>query len=689
MSFSAREIRILKLLMEGHLSEQQIADQLHLSKRTIQRTLSDLRYFLQQENIRIESTKDHRITLKGSKDALTRLQSEIEDLSPADLTNIPTRRKMLLFELLKERKPKKLYNYAGRMDVSESTINSDLEAIIPWLNAHHLSLEKRPGFGVIVNGSESSYRSALKSLISENADLVSMIPLIDLADGEFIQRFQSADTMGLINEDILARVASTLASIHSDRLVEMPGAAYSGLVLHIAIAIQRIQAGSYASLNEKVEGLDDDEEMRLAKEIVSRLSKEFEITIPAEEISYIQIHLAGSKASSASLQPAFEESEILELVEQMIKAFDQDLWPRLRNDEALVNGLIVHVMPVLYRIKNGLTIYNPLLEGIQKAYPDIFEKCRKVSKVIEKQTGCVVNDSETGYLATHFGTALERQEEQSRFTRTVKIGVVCASGLGVSRQMQSRLEKRFGSQVRFYSFGKRDLSSSRAYEMDFFVTNIHFENMNIQTVMVNPLIGEDDLVHIQNKIDEFKHQRKPTVENDFMLELDQIGQLSNVIKQALKNFRLIALKEDITFEDLLKTLSVDVSEAENKAIGLENDLWLREKAGSQVMEQYGLILLHAITSSVEQPSVYTFHPVDGGVFTDPYLKQTAYGLMILIPSEDYNTELYTRLFGSISAAVIEDPEFDSIMRSGQEEKIRAKLASILKTRFARYLQKLS
>ena len=77
---------------------------------------------------------------------------------------------VLLFELLRDRTPRKLYYYSRLLDVSEATIGSDMEALAPWLKQNHLSINKRQGYGVILNGTEGNYREAMRRFIHENMD---------------------------------------------------------------------------------------------------------------------------------------------------------------------------------------------------------------------------------------------------------------------------------------------------------------------------------------------------------------------------------------------------------------------------------------------------------------------------------------------------------------------------------------
>lgn len=50
-----------------------------------------------------------------------------------DFTDKQNRRRYLLFEILRDRTPKKLFYYSQLLGVSEATAASDMEALAPWL----------------------------------------------------------------------------------------------------------------------------------------------------------------------------------------------------------------------------------------------------------------------------------------------------------------------------------------------------------------------------------------------------------------------------------------------------------------------------------------------------------------------------------------------------------------------------
>ena len=107
-----------------------------------------------------DAQKGAGLLLAGTPQARQRLADDLNASGRSDWSDKRERRRYLLFELLRDRTPKKLYHYSRLLGVSESTAASDLEALGPWLRKNNLSILKKPGFGVVLNGTEQNYREA-------------------------------------------------------------------------------------------------------------------------------------------------------------------------------------------------------------------------------------------------------------------------------------------------------------------------------------------------------------------------------------------------------------------------------------------------------------------------------------------------------------------------------------------------
>ena len=139
-----------------------------------------------------------------------------------------------------------------------------------------------------------------------------------------------------------------------------------------------------------------------------------------------------------------------------------------KQDEEFIQGLLAHLQPTFIRILHDMQITNPVLEEIKRDYPDIFRRCVQVAQVLEQWIKKPVPEAETGFLTVHFGAAMVRMEGKKEDIRPVRMGVVCSSGIGISRLMSSKLEKAFKERVSITTYGKKDITPYIAGKLDFF-----------------------------------------------------------------------------------------------------------------------------------------------------------------------------------------------------------------------------
>ena len=255
--------------------------------------------------------KGKGIVLSGEQQNIEELRSRLRDDSVEE-AGIDERRRHLLFELLRDREPRKLYYYSQMLGVSETTVAGDMEALGDWFARNHLEVIRRPGYGVILSGSEGDYREAMRRFIHENrsrrggkgsnssalgsAGSSARKRHTEEAVTDILLNISGSGIYSLLNNDILARVYDVLVGMDDPGLRQLADNALTGLAIHIAIAIDRVQQGAVVNAGEKVlEDLTSWDGYDLASRILRKMEEEFEITIPGVEISYILLHLRGSK----------------------------------------------------------------------------------------------------------------------------------------------------------------------------------------------------------------------------------------------------------------------------------------------------------------------------------------------------------------------------------------------------------
>ena len=697
MEFTPRTKQILNIMLKENqrMSVQSLAEQVGVSKRTVQRELEYMGSSLKPYEITFMSKTGVGIWLEGSREEKERLLSDISSGDSYDMSNREDRRKRLILEILKDKGLKKLFYYSSKFKVSEATVSGDLEAIEEWLNRYGLSVVRKPGSGIAVEGSEGSYRKAIRAFINENIDTKVLHEAYESEEEHsgVCDGLQQSNIGQILNDDILKRVVNCILGMNDARVMTLTENSYIGLVIHISIAINRILKNE---IMEPGSGWDEemprDEDYILAERIVLELEEEFEIEIPPVEISYICLHIKGAKHEkiqwNGQKTVEIENRELQQLVNEMIDTFDSKNGFLLKQDEEFIQGLLAHLQPTFIRILHGMQISNPILEDIKRDYHDIFMKCTDVAEVLGKWIGKKVPEAEIGFLTVHFGAAMVRLEGKSENIRQVHMGVVCSSGIGISRLMSSKLEKAFKDRVVISTYGKKDITPFIAGKMDFFVSSIPMDPMDTPVVFVNPLLNEADMEEVRKMV--YSYERMPEKqkeENEFTVELEEINLVAAQVNAVIKYMEFFKVDHYISFDELLIAIGEKLSPYRDRGEMIQEDIRKREKIASQIFAEFGFALLHTRTKGVVRPSFTVCMTKDLQPFKNPYFKGIQVVFIMLLPVDE-NIKINSEILGYISSVLIEDYAFMDTVLGGDKEEIRSALSVHLKKFFSKYISRM-
>lgn len=701
MNISPRQKQILLILLnEDVLSINSLAEQIHVSKRTVQREMEGLGSALSPSGLELKSKAGRGVWLEGSQESKYSLLEELEQELGLPVMDREERIAAIAGELLKTNDPRKLYYFANLFRVSESTIAKDMDQTASWMEKHNLTLIRKQGVGIYVEGSETARRQAIRACIKlqNNNSSTPLLPRRETALENLDAQNFKYSICGLLDQNILKKVILCLGSIHHPIMERMTDYSYTGMIIHITIAISRIlQEESIQELPAIQEKLREENAYLLARRIVESLEKEFSLTIPEMECAYICMHLKGAKMQSVEKSPPEEKEdsffvdygETLQLIYRMIDCYDKTLSFALKRDEEFIEALMSHMRPTLVRLEYHMDITNPLLSQLTQSYPEVFQKCRNVAALLEEECGQPIPEAEIGFLVMHFATAVLRISQKQRLLRKVHIGVVCASGIGISKLISSRMNQIFKEKVATETFGYDQLKDGLPTHLDFIVTTFELEGLAIDHILVNPLLLEEHLAQISNKIEYYsslpEKQAEKSIEQ-FTSQLDRISRVAANIKYLIEHFALHRVQNGIDFESLVGKAGRLTGQTEADQIQIYRDIMKREQLSTQVMEDFNLALLHAKTSGVSYPIFQIYLP-DQGNFTNPYWKGVPCVVFMLLPDDPYYMDNGS-LLGILSSKLAENNDFLSVILTRDTEQIKLCLEQILRKFFIHYVKQI-
>ena len=182
----------------------------------------------------------------------------------------------------------------------------------------------------------------------------------------------------------------------------------------------------------------------------------------------------------------------------------------LSEDEILYEGLLYHIKPAMYRMKNNIQIVNSVFKELIITNDPILKVVKEGLSEIEKLFNVEFPEDEISLIGFHIKAAIERNTEE----RAKKIILVCGLGYGSSKVLEQSLKENYDLDivdVLSYSFIENSIPNYK--NVDLILTTVDFNNnSNIPVIKINPLLKEDDMKEL-SKYGIKKNKNKISLKN--------------------------------------------------------------------------------------------------------------------------------------------------------------------------------
>lgn len=490
-----REIRIIKfLLKEGHTTVKEIADDLDVSEKTVSKSLKEVELVLKKIGLSLVRKPKIGVYIDGD---LKKILPYLDNKG----SQIPTTREERVIYiysiLLKSNDYITIQRISDELYISRGTIERDLAEVEKLLKSEGVSIYKKPSKGIKLDISERDKRQLTAKFIHK---FWSRNWYIKQEQESFYQAFEKiqADVNGIFSEDDLSIIIDILRNFSKEREFEFSDYEFQSLVIHLAIAVERIRKGEYIEESLYVGNIENNQ-MSNTNYLAKQLEQKFSIMLPKSELGYINLHLVAADQHKDTIElkdtsdNGYETntnniSNLREIIKNTLyeTAYDKDL----------IDGLTSHVHSSINRLKYGLSIKNPYVNTIKQNFSLSFEQALDLKKVIEFIYDIRINDDECAYIALHFEAFRERMKE---LPQNVKVILVCSTGLGSSRLLSARIKKYFPMIKIEKILSVQELVSSKI-DADLVISTIYLELETIPTIIVSPILNESDIRTLEKNI---------------------------------------------------------------------------------------------------------------------------------------------------------------------------------------------
>ncbi len=611
---SKRETQILKLLFDHrhtYLPSQEIASGIDVSNRTARKYLHLLEDALKKEAVATIDAKQgngYQLKIEDSKKFDVFYLNEVKEQSTSkDITTIQEsndRQYYILNRLFFEQSAVYVDAIADELFVSRSTISNDLVEIKKLITPYQIVLQSKSNKGIFVVGNEQNIRHFIMNYFFMDR----------LHDNLFAFSMYANLLEGISVEEIVIIV---LDECRESQLKLSDFIVYN-LGLHIGLAIKRIQNGFLMDIQAPIAFDEDSIEYQTALKILARIEQAMGITFSSEEADFIALHLKNKITAKTIFQKAdATEDEIRSQLLETLKAIDQDTPFDLEHDTILIDGLMIHFIPLLTRLQNNSSIENPLLEEIKSQYPDLYELTVNYFSKMPIFSSYRMTEGEWAYLAIHITAAVERYFNDQK----THVLVICATGLGSSQMIKNRLEREFGSRIliekviSYYEIAEQDLS-----QIDLVISSINLGNivLNAPIVNVSVFLGEEDIKKINHEISTKGGHFNTCEENK---QVEMVEEKVELIKRSFQSELFYFADNRLTKETVLKELigKIEAVEQNDLQESFLNQLKLRESYSSVVFSEF-MAVPHPIEALTNEGYVAVAVVPEGIDWSEEYQK---------------------------------------------------------------------
>ncbi|MET3696256.1 BglG family transcriptional antiterminator [Bacillus oleivorans] len=536
MSLDKRSIAILSHLVEAksYVPIKELMEKFKISRRTIYYDIDKVNGWLKEnklepvKHVRGEGFKLEENTALQIPEKIKLFRTWQYEFSAKE------RKAWLALYLLGRDTALYLEDLMEKTRVSRNTTLDDLKVLKGEIERFHLSLDFDRKTGYAITGDEDDKRKAIVYYLSTVLPnegwqtLLSKIPFIlNRSDTN------SEEHINLFNSDELKAVQHIVAESEKDLNIQFTDDFFHSLTFRLMFFGKRLMQGKKVQINQvEKEVLSETKEYQAACKLAQKLSKVLNVEFPQDEIFYITKHLLSSRvqfSKDISEESGDSDSQILtEVVSNMVTDFQKYACVFFKDKELLVRNLLVHVKPSFYRIKYGLEVENQVAESLKEKYPDIFLLTKKVIHHLEKAVGKPVHENEIALIAMYFGGWMRRAGVKPANRK--KVIIVCGSGLGTSKLLETQLEGLFSTIDIIGSVSLREFEHND-YEVDFIFSTTPVQKQDKPVFIVSPILTEAEKESLLKKVNALMDANVIQKQNSVDALLDIIKKHTNIVDQ--------------------------------------------------------------------------------------------------------------------------------------------------------------
>lgn len=479
-----RQIEILLNLfsnLDAPVSLQVFTDQFHLSLRSIQTDIAEIKKTIKEHGLYIENNKNCIcMSITNQETANIFMNSIIQDYNLNQFFEDQSSRiSYIISRLLDSNDYLKSADLADEMYISRSQISNDIKLAKNMLSSYHLTLISKPYYGIKIIGKENDIRNYI---IQEK------LKIKNLVCDEITHSFSSHEHIDDIN-NIVIKILNHSHYIISD-------IALQNLILHIVTAVNRIKSGHLIHMDSLNISPVYAHVIEISKNILEKCADIYNFEFNDDEIFFLALNLYGKREFD---KQEFITDEINNLVFLGLYKIKEIFGLDFTSNLNLRISLGLHILPLLTRINTNMQLRNIMTFNIKQKYTLAYDLASTFTNTIIPSDKKILDD-EIAYVALHFVNYIDENSPQKK----KRMLIISSLRRSETILLQNNILRNFPSIKEVKIISKNSLSTTNVNNYNVICTtenDIFINNNKIQKISY--FLNDTDIKKIELLLDGF------------------------------------------------------------------------------------------------------------------------------------------------------------------------------------------
>ena len=600
-----RETEILNNLIKGEkYNFKLISEKYGVSDRAARYYINNIDSILQLLDYKITKKVKNSIYLDTNQDfkSLFEILEKIHKLSIEDRIDIL---KLILFF---DKKGLNITKICKELEISRTTIKKDLKLISEEFKIQEIELIYKNVDGYHINGNFQKILIKKIELLEKLFDSLNDQNFSKVVKTKVFHYF-----FKYIKQKNIENAKKFIVEIEKVMFLNINEESYNKIFSYVLLLLNFEKDCENKKDFTAKKFLIHTEEYKKIEKILQKILNKNEIK--SEMLIEITDLIMGININSLK-NNSFEDWINEELIiKKMISKVSKIVKTDLTRDEILYNGLLYHIKPAMYRIKNNIQITNSVFQELILEKDPILEVVNRAIEEIESLFEVKFPEDEIALMGFHIKASIERNTSE----KTKKVILICGLGYGSSKVLEQSLKENYDLDivdVLPYYLIKTSMPNYK--NIDLILSTIDLEETyDIPVIKINPLLKEQDFIllskyGIRKNITKISLKQimniiknNTTITDEYKLINDLKNKLENKIIDDLSEAGIILKKmlnkNNVQFVNKVSDWKEAITKAGNilqkngfiKQEYIEEMIKLIEKHGAYIIIEEGMAIPHA------------------------------------------------------------------------------------------------